>query len=103
MAGYRPVIAPAVADRIRRLAPELKRAVREAIRLIGTDPWRGEALKRELEDYLKFRVRRYRIVYRVDRAAKTVAIVAIGHRSSVYEEASDRVRAGTTGEGKPRR
>ena len=101
MAGYRPVIAPAVADRIRRLAPELKRAVREAIRLIGTDPRRGEALERELEGYLKFRVRRYRIVYRVDRAAKTVAIVAIGHRSSVYEEASDRVRAGAAGE--PRR
>ncbi len=31
MAGYRPLIAPPVAERIRSLAPELKRAVGQAI------------------------------------------------------------------------
>jgi len=94
VAGYRPVIAPAVAERIRRLPPELKRAVREAIRAVGTDPRRGEPLRRELEGYLKFKVRRYRIVYRVDRESRTVSIVALGHRRTVYEETADRMRTG---------
>jgi mRNA interferase RelE/StbE len=94
VAGYRALIAPAVAERIRGLPPELKRAVREAIRAIGTDPRRGERLQRELEGYLKFKVRRYRIVYRVDPQSRTVAIVALGHRRTVYEEAADRMRAG---------
>lgn len=94
MAGYRPVLEPAVAERIRRLPPELKRAVREAIRAIGTDPRRGEALQRELEGYLKFKVRRYRIIYRVDARSRTVLIVALGHRRTVYEETADRMRAG---------
>ena len=94
MAGYRPVIAPAVAERIRRLPPELKRAVREAIRAVGTDPRRGDPLRRELEGYLKFKVRRYRIVYRVDRESRTVSIVALGHRRTVYEETADRMLTG---------
>ena len=92
MAGYRPLIAAPVAGRIRSLAPELKGAVRQAIRAIVADPRSGEPLERELEGYLKFRVRRYRIVYRVDATSRTVTIVALGHRHTIYEEAADRIR-----------
>lgn len=94
MAGYRPLIAPPVAERIRSLAPDLKRAVRQAIRAIAADPRSGAPLERELAGYLKFKVRRYRIVYRVDARSRTVSIVALGHRRTVYEETADRVRAG---------
>jgi mRNA interferase RelE/StbE len=90
--AYRPVISPAAAERIRRLPPDLKRGVREAIRAIGLDPGRGAPLKRELRGYLKYKVRRFRIVYRVDRAARTVAIVAVGHRRAIYEEVAAAVR-----------
>ncbi len=89
---YRPAIAPLVADRIRHLPPELKRAVKEAIRSIALDPHRGEALERELAGCLKYRVRRYRIVYRIDRGARVVRILAIGHRRTIYEEAAERLR-----------
>lgn len=92
MPAYRLAIPPHVAERIRHLPPDLKRGVREAIRAIGLDPGKGEPLKRELQDYMKYRVRRFCIVYRVDRRAKTIAIMAVGHRHSVYEDAAASIR-----------
>jgi len=89
---YRPVIPAAVGDRIRHLSPDLKRGIREAIRAISADPARGESLERELGGYRKYRVRRYRIIYKVDRAARTVRILAVGHRRTIYEEVAERVR-----------
>lgn len=92
MPACRLVIPPHVAECIRHLPPDLERGVREAIRAIGLDPGRGAPLKRELQDYMKYRVRRFRIVYRVDRRAKTVAIMAVGHRRSVYEDVATAIR-----------
>jgi mRNA interferase RelE/StbE len=84
--GYRFVIAPRVAQRIRDLPPDIKRGIREAMRAIAEDPARGEPLKRELSPYMKYKVRRFRIVYQVDRGARTIRVMAVGHRRSVYEE-----------------
>ncbi len=36
----------------------------------------------------------FRIVVRVDPGSRLVAIVALGHRLTIYEEAADRLRAG---------
>ena len=86
------VIAPAVAERIRRFPPEVKRSIRDAIREICTDPQCGVPLKRELQGDLKYTVRRYGIVYRVDRAASTANILAIGHRRTIHEKAAEKIR-----------
>jgi len=92
--SYRLRILPAAAERIRHLPPDLKRGIREAVRAIAADPVRGEPLKRELSGYLKYRVRRFRIVYQVDRTARIVRILAIGRRSTIYEEVAERIRGG---------
>lgn len=92
MAAYRPIIPPHVGERMRHLSPDLKRGIREAIRAIAIDPARGEPLKRELQGYMKYRVRRFRIVYRADRRARTVAIMAVGPRRSVYEDVAAAIR-----------
>ena len=92
MAFYRPVIPPHVGERLRHLAPDLKRGIREAIRAIAIDPGLGAPLKRELQGYMKFRVRRYRIVYRTDHHSRIIAIMAIGHRRSVYEDVAAAIR-----------
>ncbi len=90
---YRLAIAPGAAERIRHLPPDVKRAIREALRAIALDPAAGTALLRELEGCMKYRVRRYRIVYRVDRAARTVAVLAVGHRRTIYDAAVEQARA----------
>jgi mRNA interferase RelE/StbE len=94
MPGYRAALPPRVADRIRQLPPQVKRAVRAAIQKLAADPQAGEPLHRELEGLRKYRVRRYRIVYRVLGASRTVLILAVGERRSIYEEVAELLRRG---------
>ncbi len=96
MTPYRVAILSNVEDRIRRLPPDIKRRVREAIHAISQDPGRGEQLRLELQRYVKYRVRRFRIIYAVDRKARRVTLVAIGHRRTVYEELARALRGSAT-------
>lgn len=89
---YRAAIPPLVAERIRHLPPDVKRYIREALREICSDPRCGVPLKRELQGYFKYAMRRYRIVFRVDRAAGTVYVLAAGHRRSIYEDVAEVIR-----------
>ena len=91
MALYRADIRSRVAEAIRSAHPSLKKALKAAIRLLVQDPSCGEPLHGELAGRFKYRVRRYRIVYRVDRQTRVVHIIAVGHRRSVYEELAGRL------------
>jgi mRNA interferase RelE/StbE len=94
MSRYRLVIAPPAADVIRTLHPDLKRGVRSALDALGTEPSIGEPLRGELVGLWRYRVRRFRIVYELDRSARFVRVMAIGLRRSIYEDlAATRRRA----------
>jgi mRNA interferase RelE/StbE len=73
-----------VADLIRRMHPELKRKVRDSLKIIMTSPNEGKALQDELADLRSFRVGRFRIIYRLHR--NTVEIITIGPRERIYED-----------------
>ena len=92
MPGYRPDIPPHVAEVIRHLPPEVKRGIKAAVRALSNDPALGEPLQRELEGLLKYRVKRYRIVYALYRPRKIIRIIAVGHRRAIYEEMAAFVR-----------
>jgi len=92
MAAYRPDIPPHVAEIIRQLPPDVKRSVKQALRSLSTDPFSGAPLMRELSGLWRFKVRRFRIIYELDRKARIIRIFAIGHRREVYEELADRLR-----------
>jgi mRNA-degrading endonuclease RelE of RelBE toxin-antitoxin system len=92
MAGYRPDIPPHVAQVLRHLPPDVKRGVKAAIRALSDDPAKGEPLQGQLVGLMKYRVKRFRIVYELDRARRILRIVAVGHRRAVYEELADAVR-----------
>lgn len=93
-APYRPDVPPHVAEVLRTLPPDLKRAMKAAIRLLSRNPDAGEPLRRELAGFWKYRVRRYRIVYGVDRSRRILRVVAVGHRTSVYETFGEDVQRG---------
>jgi mRNA interferase RelE/StbE len=78
---------------VRHLPPTLKRSVRSAIRALAANPKAGEPLRGEFEGLFKFRVRRYRIVYRVLERARVVRILAVGERRTVYEELAQRAQS----------
>ena len=73
-----------VAALVRHCHPRLKAKIKAALQDILSNPSCGKALKDELEGLRSYRVRRFRIIYRVDRG--TAAIVAIGPRRFIYEE-----------------
>jgi len=89
---YRPEIPPHVAEIVRRLPPDVKRSVKQALRSLSADPFSGTPLIRELSGLWKFKVRRFRVIYELDRKARLIRIFAIGHRREVYEELADRMR-----------
>jgi mRNA interferase RelE/StbE len=89
MAGLRPVTPPRVAETIRHLPPDIKRAVRSAIRMLSANPAAGAPLQRELKGLSKYRVRRYRIVYEVRQTEGVLRIIAVGLRTTIYEELAE--------------
>ncbi len=92
MNPFRPDIPPHVAEVIRSLHPDLKRSIKAAVRGIATDPECGEPLKRELSGLWKYRVRRFRIVYAIDRKTHVIRLIAVAHRQSIYEDLSAKLR-----------
>jgi mRNA interferase RelE/StbE len=86
-------IPPQVADVIQKLAPDVKRGVRAALRALSVNPHEGVPLVRDLEGKWRYRVRRYRVVYEVDFRARVLRIVAVGHRRHIYEELTSRLRS----------
>jgi mRNA interferase RelE/StbE len=88
---FRPDIPPHVAEVIRSLHPDLKRSIKAAVRGIATDPGCGAPLLRELDGLWKYRVRRFRIVYAIDRKKRVIRLMAVGHRRHVYEELAVRL------------
>jgi len=81
-----------VADAIRSLHPDLKRAIKSTGRAIAVNPDCGEPLLRDLKGLWKYRVRRFRIVYSIDRKARMIRFMAVGHRRSIYEELSETMK-----------
>ena len=92
MAVYRPDIPPHVAEIVRHLPPDLKRSIQQALRSLSADPFAGAPLMRELSGLWKYKVRRFRIIYELDRKARVIRIYAVGHRREVYEQLADRLR-----------
>jgi len=91
--AYRLDIPPHVAEIIRHLPPELKRPIRSSLQALGGNPTLGEPLMRDLEGLWKYRVRRFRIIYAIDRGNRILRIFAVGHRRTVYEMVAALVRA----------
>jgi mRNA interferase RelE/StbE len=83
---HRVDIPAHVAAVIRTLHPDLKKVIKSALRAIALQPDLGDPLRRDLAGLRKFRVRRFRIVYRVESRSRTVRVMAVGPRQSVYEE-----------------
>jgi mRNA interferase RelE/StbE len=82
---YRIRYTSEAARRIRRLHPDVKAFLREAIEALAAAPWSGHALRFELDGYRSLRARRYRIVHRVDDDAHVIEIHYVGLRRDVYE------------------
>jgi mRNA interferase RelE/StbE len=76
---------PESARLISKLPPEIKRLVRSSVDRLLSEPTVGTELTGELDGYLSYRVRRYRIIYRVNENESYIEMYHVGHRRDVYE------------------
>ncbi len=82
---YKLRIPDEIASLIRGMHPLLKRRIKSALKEICHDPRCGNALKEELSGLRSFRIKRFRIIYKVS-SKKEISIVALGPRKYIYEE-----------------
>ena len=75
-----------VATLIRGLHPLIKSHIRAAFQTILEDPHCGKNLKEDLHGLRSYRVKKYRIIYRIVSEKKELEIVAVGPRRNIYEE-----------------
>lgn len=80
-------VAPQVADFVRRLAPEPRRKVRQALRDLGKGKGDVKPLEGPLQDYSRLRVGAYRVILSYGR--RTVDCVFAERRNLVYEIFAD--------------
>jgi mRNA interferase RelE/StbE len=78
-------------NQILKLHPELKSIIRTRLDMIKKEPYIGKQLERELSAYRSVRAKRYRIVYKLNEATRTIEIHYVGHRKDVYQLFSEQV------------
>jgi mRNA interferase RelE/StbE len=71
---------------ISKLHPETKKLIKAAIKDLQADPHAGHDLEEELSGFKSFRVKRYRVVYKINEEENTLDIYYAGHRRDVYEQ-----------------
>ena len=70
---------------IRGLHPEIKRKITGSLKRLVLEPHTGKLLKDEMEGLRCFKVKRFRIIYRIA-MQREIQIIAIGPREQIYEE-----------------
>jgi mRNA interferase RelE/StbE len=70
---------------IAKLPPDIKRLVRSTLDALLAKPEMGTELTGELDGYRSYRVRRYRIIYRVNEEESCLEVYHVGHRRDVYQ------------------
>lgn len=85
MTEYRLVYSETAKNQVSKLHPELKSIIRSRLDVIKEEPFEGKRLERELSGYRSLRAKRFRIIYKLNEAAKIIEIHYAGHRRDLYD------------------
>ena len=70
---------------IRGLHPQIKSAIKSSIERLQENPFTGKRLEKEISGYLSIRMKRFRIIYKINDDDHNVEIHHVGHRKDIYE------------------
>ena len=70
---------------LNHLHPEIKSLLKNSLKKLYDNPYLGKALRNELAGLRSLKIKRYRVVYKIDEAEKAAVVYAIGHRRNIYE------------------
>jgi mRNA interferase RelE/StbE len=77
---------PESARQLSKFHPEKKKLIKAALKELCTEPYSGNDLQEELSGFKSYKLKRYRILYRIDDEEDTIKIYYVGHRRDVYEQ-----------------
>lgn len=83
---YQLKVPDEIAGLLRNLHPIIKSRIKISLQKIIHDPYCGKALKDELHGLRSYRIKRYRIIYRIVAGENYLEIIALGPRRNIYEE-----------------
>ncbi len=85
---YQVVFAPSTEKSLRRLGKGVQQRLLDRLKWLAKhfDETKAEGLTGEFAGLLKLRVGDYRIIYRVDRKKRILAVIEVGHRRSIYRQ-----------------
>ncbi len=80
------VVSDDLRDFIRHLPPTLKGKVKLGLEEILAEPHSGKPLRDDLAGLRSYRIGDIRVVYQID--ARTLTLIAVGPRKTVYQKAA---------------
>ena len=88
MKTWRIRFTPEASRLVSALHPEIKKLIRQNLKELRNDPYRGKDLQEELAGFKSLRLKQYRIIYDLDEKHTYIQIYYIGPRRDVYEQFS---------------
>ena len=79
-------LTPEVSKLLGKFHPEIKKIIKAGLKDLQSEPHAGHDLEEELSGFKSFRVKRYRIVYKINEERNSLDIYYVGHRRDVYEQ-----------------
>ena len=86
MKEYQIKFTPETAGILSKFHPENKKQIKASLKTLQKDPNPGSDLQEELSGFKSYKLKRYRILYKIDEEHNCIRIYHIGHRSDVYEQ-----------------
>lgn len=86
MKEYQIKFTPESARILSNLHPENKKQIKASFKVLQQNPNIGSDLQEELSGFKSYKLKRYRILYKIDEKRNCIHIYHIGHRSDVYEQ-----------------
>jgi mRNA-degrading endonuclease RelE of RelBE toxin-antitoxin system len=84
-AGWRVIVMPSARRQLGNVPEKVLGALSGAIDVLAVEPRRvGKPLRREYEGLWVARRGPYRVIYRIDDAAREVQVLTVAHRADAY-------------------
>jgi len=77
---------PEAASLFLKLRPDNKKMIKTGLKVLRQNPDLGGDLQGELSGFKSYKIRRYRILYKIAAEEKIIQIYYLGHRRDVYEQ-----------------
>ena len=82
---YRVQLAPTVAKALSSFHPDIRKQLKAGMKELADNPYAGKMMQEKLAGFRTYRMKRYRVVYKVDEDEKLVRVYMIGHRREIYD------------------